>query len=241
MARHLRRLCPSEAAADRAECARLCEAAEGAQVTCDWLSRGHVTQCSPLIGRSTATSARASWPRQSPPPPPCPASPPAPCPPSPRPSPTRCRVWLHSVSTYLFCIYVSTYLPCIYVSTYLPCIYLSTISTYLPHQVQAPGPDPGLACGPGTGWNTSLDAGNLQRTGAAVLVPAHCSPHTSLPVCQVAAGLLLVSPPDGLPGYCPAPASSGAIVHVSIVHSDYTRPHQTRVLSTDTESTVQAA
>ena len=50
MARHLRRLCPSEAAADRAECARLCEAAEGAQVSCDWLSRGHVTQCSPLIG-----------------------------------------------------------------------------------------------------------------------------------------------------------------------------------------------
>ena len=136
-----------------------------------------------------------------------------------------------AVSGYI--LYLDIYL----VST----LYLHYISTYLPHQVQAPGPDPGLACGPGTGWNTSLDAGNLQRTGAAVLVPAHCSPHTSLPVCRVAAGLLLVSPPDGLPGYCPAPASSGAIVHVSIVHSDYTRPHQTRVLSTDTESTVQAA
>ena len=82
-----------------------------------WLAESR--SCDPVLPaelvRSTATSARASWPRH-PPPPPCPASPPAPCPPSPRPSPTRCCVWLHSVSIdiYLVSMLLHIYL----VSTY---------------------------------------------------------------------------------------------------------------------------
>ena len=120
-----------------------------------WLAEsGHVKGSAHLwLVRSTATSARASWPRQSPPPPPCPASPPAPCPPSQRPSPTRCGVWLHSVSTYLPCIYISTlYLHIYLVSTlYLPCIYLvSTLYIYLstpPGPGSRPRPRPRLRPG----------------------------------------------------------------------------------------------
>ena len=172
-----------------------------------WLAEsGHVTGSAHLwLVRSTATPARASWPRQSPPPPPCPASPPAPCPPSPRPSPTRCGVWLHSVSTYL------------------PCIYLEYLIIY-PTRSRLPAPTPAspVARGqPGTPAWTQVTwrpaHWYLQRTGAA-LVPAPAHP------------IRLCCLPSGRGSAACVPAwriaeilhSPGLIVHVAIVHSCYT-------------------